>query len=478
MRPRGWWSSRATHLPPPPSSAPKAATSDQRFPQAIPCRAMAVRSASRAPPLQAPPHSSMRAAEDTRPSFSFVGGTGGRTIFTGNSSADHGTLHNHGATTISGAGIPLGGATHFYNSSTAGTANITNHADATYIYSGMEAKTVFYDSSDAGNATIENEGAASGTRLPGQTEFRGNSSAALSNIHNRGYITVGGLAGRTLFYDVLRPPMPRSTPTRATATTDASNSNQSTADRARSLWRMCLRPPTAGTSTSTTTPRPPSPKSFSARAPLWSPSVLQQRDGRRRPNHDGRRAWGIRNIIFWDSSTAANANISLSRGSVNTYFDSSTAANATYTLGYGSQLQFSSNSSASSATITAAGSSLYPYAGGKVTFNTTSLVNNATITLNGGTVSLGTGAVAAFINGAHAGNATITAHGGFNGGGGAQITFDAGAKAIFMDPHGLDTARTRPHTPHRGRAEGIAGRSPRGTPPRVAGPSTGRWGRR
>ena len=40
----------------------------------------------------------------------------------------------------------------------------------------------------------------------------------------------------------------------------------------------------------------------------------------------------------------------------------------------------------------------------------------------------------------------------------------------FADPHGLARgSRTRPRRPHRGRAAGIAGPSPRGTPPRVAG---------
>ena len=39
-------------------------------------------------------------------------------------------------------------------------------------------------------------------------------------------------------------------------------------------------------------------------------------------------------------------------------------------------------------------------------------------------------------------------------------------------------ARTRPRRSHRGRAAGIGARCPTGTPPRAAGPSTGRWGRR
>ena len=134
------------------------------------------------------------------------GGTGGRTIFVHNSTAAQASIHNHGPAYINGDA----GATHFFENSTAGSATITNHADGTTTTGAFNTRgrTVFYDSSDAGNATIENEGAPynpGGSTPPGLTEFRNNSSAAFSNIHNRavrdGQRPGAGSAGRTVFYD-------------------------------------------------------------------------------------------------------------------------------------------------------------------------------------------------------------------------------------------------------------------------------------
>ena len=148
------------------------------------------------------------------------GGTGGRTIFVHNSTAAQASIHNHGPAYINGDA----GATHFFENSTAGSATITNHADGTTTTGAFNTRgrTVFYDSSDAGNATIENEGAPynpGGSTPPGLTEFRSNSSAAFSNIHNRAVVTTSGLApalpGAPCSTTRLRPPMPRSTPTRA-----------------------------------------------------------------------------------------------------------------------------------------------------------------------------------------------------------------------------------------------------------------------
>ena len=70
----------------------------------------------------------------------FRGGTGGLSVFADNATASYGTFHNHGATYNKGGG----GATHFLNNSTAGNATITNHADATFVYSSMSGQTVFY----------------------------------------------------------------------------------------------------------------------------------------------------------------------------------------------------------------------------------------------------------------------------------------------------------------------------------------------
>src|SRR4029078_970382 len=127
--------------------------------------------------------------------------TGGRTIFVHNSTAERAAIHNHGPAYINGDA----GATLFYNYSPAESATIQNNADGNRnLFPQNYTRTVFFDSSDAGNATIENEGAPynpAGSISPGLTEFRGNSSAALSNIHNRAVVTTSGLgagiAGRT-----------------------------------------------------------------------------------------------------------------------------------------------------------------------------------------------------------------------------------------------------------------------------------------
>lgn len=374
--------------------------------------------------------------QDAAPAFWQFGGTGGRTIFTQNSDADHASIHNHGASTALGGNLALGGATHFYDFATAGAANITNHADSAYIHAGMEATTVFYDSSDAGNATIENMGASSGSTLPGRTEFRDDSNAALSNIHNRGFLTPGGLAGRTDFYG-------HASAEDATIHTYEGYSDAgriefhgaSTAGNARLIvenvpgivgstgngGHIIFRDNSKADHSQIFIKENAccNGLQFFDHATADHAQILTE-------NESG-------GVTFWGNSSAENAIIELGRGSVNTYNDSSRAANATYTLGYGSQLSFQNNSSAESAQIIAAGSSLGSYPGATITFNSTSLVNNSTITLNGGTVASATGALAAFINGAHAGDATITANGGANGGTGAQITFNTGAKG--------DTAR-------------------------------------
>jgi hypothetical protein len=51
-------------------------------------------------------------------------------------------------------------------------------------------------------------------------------------------------------------------------------------------------------------------------------------------------------------------------------------------------------------------------------------------------------------------------------------------RLAFVDTWTVRASRTRPRTPHRDCAEGSAGPSLRGTPRRVAGPSSEPWGRR
>ncbi len=374
-------------------------------------------------------------AQDSTPAFAEVGGTGGRTIFTASSNAEQATIHNHGATNALVAGHPLGGATHFYNDSTAGTANITNHADATYLHAGMEAKTVFYDSSDAGNATIENIGVANGGYLPGQTEFRGNSSAADSEIHNRGHLTIGGLAGRTLFYD---------SATAADATIHNYEGysdhgrvefrNQSTAGRAQIILENVPGLPSNGGYVNFYDNSSAEQSQIFVRAGVCCFGGISFNQNATAADaeivtEDGASTFSISflgNSTAGDPTsapTAAKAFFSLARGSVMSFYDQTKAEDAVISLDHGSSLFFQNNSSAGQAQIIAAGSRVFGIEGAAITFNTSSLVNNATITLGGGAASQATGARVLFNNGSHAGNSTITANGGINGGGGATISF-------------------------------------------------------
>ncbi len=374
--------------------------------------------------------------QDSIPGNWQFGGTGGRTIFANNSSAEQATIHNHGASTPIGL-LPTGGATHFFDFSTAGSANITNHADATFHNPGAEAKTVFYDSSDAGNATIENIGVAPGGSRPGQTEFRGNSSAALSNIHNRTHLTPGGVAGRTDFYD-------NATAADATIHTYEGYSDagriefhdNSTAERARLIVENV--PGIVGSSGNGghIIFRDFS-RANEAQIFLKANACCNGLQFFNNSSADDAQIItedGSGNITFWNSSKAADPTtvdptlISLGRGSVMSFYDQSKAEDAHITMAHGSQIQFNANSSANSATIVADGSNVYPVSGGRVLFNSSSLVNNSTVIANGGTSNLAAGATVEFINGAHAGNSTITANGPSNGGTGAQITFNSGAK--------------------------------------------------
>jgi autotransporter-associated beta strand protein len=353
------------------------------------------------------------------------GHTGGRAIFANTASASNARIRNHGAGAFVSFGAAPAGATHFLDNSDAGTANITNKADGT-VSTVVNGQTVFYGSSSASFATIENEGSASQSANPGRTEFRNNSRAGNATIHNRAVPTIGDLAGRTLFYDS------------STADNSMINlfgglsddgrvefHNTSSAGNARiiahNIPTIAGRPNNGGkilfhdnssAAQSQITMRQNSSASFLYfynNSTAASAQIVTED--------------GAGQLAFFGSSTAASANISLGRGSVNSFYDTTTAANATFTMAHGAQLFFQNHSSAGQAHITAAGSSVYPISGAAVTFNSTSLINNTTITLGGATASLATGASASFINGAHAGTATITANGGVNGGGGGTISF-------------------------------------------------------
>jgi autotransporter-associated beta strand protein len=366
----------------------------------------------------------------------YIGGTGGQTVFIQNASAENARIDNHGATYFNAGG----GAAHFFGNSTADRATITNHATGNSSLVISSARTVFYEFSSAGKATIENLGASGQTVPFGLTEFRGDSSAGNATIHNRGYIPVGGLAGRTIFYD------------RATADVATIHIYEGYSD----TGRVEFRGDSSAANSHIFVNNVPSiigssgngghvifrDKSTAANSRI---TLRQDACCNGIQFHDNSSAANAHivtedssgNVSFFGAATAANSVMSLGRGSVGGFWDQATASNAEVSLSGGAQLFFQMNSSAGAAQIGATGSSAYPILGGSIVFNTTSLVNDATITLLGGTAPLAAGATAAFINGSHAGRSTITAHGPSNGGTGAQISFNSGARG--------DTARLIAH---------------------------------
>jgi hypothetical protein len=119
---------------------------------------------------------------------------GGATGFFNTSTAGSATIINNG----SANGTVLGGFTGFHDGSTAGGAAITNNG-ATGL-DGIEGDLVFFDTSTAGNAAITNNGSAiSGGS--GSTEFDKTSTAGHARIINNGGTVRGASGGLTRFLD-------------------------------------------------------------------------------------------------------------------------------------------------------------------------------------------------------------------------------------------------------------------------------------
>lgn len=359
--------------------------------------------------------------------WEYFGGTGGRTIFVGASTAENAEIHNHGATHVNGGG----GATQFFGSSTAASATITNHADGTYSPADTLGATSFFDFSTAGSATIENEGSPSQSNSPGRTEFRGESSAENATIHNRGHLTPGGLAGRTIFYDGA---------TAADATIqlyegyiDAGRVEFHGASKGGAADIIVNNVPsivgssgngghvlffdqaTAEDATITLSEGACcNGVQFFDNAKAGSAVIIQQdRSG---------------NTEFWNSSSAEKATFLVGNGPGVTFRDQSTAAGATFTLAPYGRLRFVQNASAGTAQIVANGASVYTgAAAGGVTFVEGSTAHNADIVVHGATAPLAPAAYVSFTGGASSGNSTITSHGGSNGGVGSTIFFNGAA---------------------------------------------------
>ena len=175
---------------------------------------------------------------------------------------------------------------------------------------------------------------------------------------------------------------------------------------------------------------------------------------------------------FLNTSTAADATITLSNHGQASFNDSTTAGNAVFTAVTGGFVLFGTNSSADHAVatcsgapgtvgseigftqfataaqgrFTANGATASGDAGGLINFSDSTTAADAAFVINGGTVQDAAGAVMTFFESASAGNATITVNGGSGGGEGGTIFFnrqsDGGTASLALFNNGeLDIGR-------------------------------------
>ena len=118
-------------------------------------------------------------------------------IFADKSSAADATIHNHGATSHQ---MEAAARRTFSTARPPGrrTSPTTPTERSCTVATRIPSSSIRRTPAPRRSKT---RGAPSQSKMPGRTEFRNNSSAANATINNRGHITVGDLAGRTLFYD-------------------------------------------------------------------------------------------------------------------------------------------------------------------------------------------------------------------------------------------------------------------------------------
>jgi autotransporter-associated beta strand protein len=361
----------------------------------------------------------------------YIGGTGGRTIFTSISRAERSIIHNHGTAYMNGDG----GATLFFDNSSANNASITNHADgsSTTLHPAASARTIYHDFSSAASATIENLGGTGQLVPPGRTEFRGNSRASNATIHNRGHILPGGAAGRTDFFD------------NATADSATIHIYEGYSDAGRVEFHNNASAETARIFVNNVPTILGSSGNgghvvFRGSSTAASSQITLRQDA------------CCNGIQFFDSATAAETQVTQEDRSGTTVFwghskaghgtflignetginfrDQSQAEQATISMANRARLNFFESSSAGDAHIVLAGATAAgPTHGGGVHFNSpNSTAANSTIIATGGTAPGAVGGLIEFNNGAQAGNATITLNSSINGGSGALLTFNGGAE--------------------------------------------------
>ncbi len=154
-------------------------------------------------------------------------------------------------------------------------------------------------------------------------------------------------------------------------------------------------------------------------------------------------------IQFLDTTTAADATITVSDFGVASVYDNATAGNATFTVNsgaflfiadhataehavatciggngiYGSSIDFQQFASAGEGHFTALGATTSGEAGSDIEFTGSATAANGTFVINGGTAPGLAGAFLSFLDTTTADNATITASGGASGAEGGAIIF-------------------------------------------------------
>jgi autotransporter-associated beta strand protein len=277
------------------------------------------------------------------------GGGGGETYFVDTASAGTATFINN-ASTISGA---IGGFMVFFTGSIAGNGVFTNNGAA--ISGGNGGYIVFLDTSTAAHGTFTNNGASVSNAGSGSTGFSGSSTASSGIFTNNAGTVSGAAGGETYFADT------------ASAGTATFINNGAAVIGGNAGFMIFFAGSTAGN------------------------AVF---------NNNGATASGAGTgfTVFNDTSTAGSAMIDNNAGTVSgaaggdTFFNNSSNAGsdtinnngATASGADGGVTEFFNTSNAGSATINNNGATVSGAGTGLTQFNDTSTADSSTLIANGG----------------------------------------------------------------------------------------------
>ncbi|MBA3484781.1 MAG: autotransporter-associated beta strand repeat-containing protein [Pirellulales bacterium] len=366
-----------------------------------------------------------------------LNGSGGRTTFSGNSSAANGVFVSEGAAVAGGPG----GATQFTENSTAASGSFTNNG-GTVGFAPFGGETVFSGTSTAGNGTFTNNGGGGNSWLAGRTVFRDASTAANGTFTNFG--GGGGEPGYTRFYN-------NSTAGNATFSNKQGGSgggavefhNSSNAGTARIGIDNVVGPSgLAGTILFRDTSSAENATITGNSGGVSGGSISFRGDSTAAQSTIN--AASVTYLRFYDRAKGGSSNITIGPGSRGFFYNGASAENALISVrpgvGFGApggSIEVAGDAGSggvplgtlSNATIIAQGASTYAAGGGAVyVVGAGSTAGNAAITAAGSTIVGGGRGQITFGNNAHASSATLIAGSGSNGGVGGLIEFGGGAK--------------------------------------------------